>query len=109
MEGNGREERTDGTMQILPTICSKGTRRFFGFPYPRSMVGCNHLGPHSHDMTLLYSMPICSPALSSALEITGSSLRNPFPLVHNFKSQTTTAYSCLLEGSVGECGAARRR
>ncbi|KAL4264358.1 dynein light intermediate chain family protein [Pleurotus pulmonarius] len=76
-KGGEWEERTDGIMQILRTICLKyGAGLFYTTPLPDTLQVLRQYALH-----LLFMPPAPSPGLSSGTE-TVAPLRNIFPFPH---------------------------
>ncbi|TFY50288.1 hypothetical protein EVG20_g11608 [Dentipellis fragilis] len=76
-KGGEWEERTDGIMQVLRTICLKyGAGLFYTTQQPATLQVLRHYALH-----LLFIPPAPSPGLSSPTEPTAPA-RNPFPFQH---------------------------
>ncbi|EGO02101.1 hypothetical protein SERLA73DRAFT_177841 [Serpula lacrymans var. lacrymans S7.3] len=79
VKGNGGEweERTDGIMQVLRTICLKyGAALFYTTPLPATLQVLRQYTLH-----LLFTPAAPSPGLSAGMEAP-TPIRNPFPFSH---------------------------
>ncbi|KAH9036025.1 dynein light intermediate chain-domain-containing protein [Lactarius deliciosus] len=75
-KGGEWEERTDGIMQILRTICLKyGASLFYTTPQPTTLNVLRQYALH-----VLFVPPAPSP--DGALDSTAAPVRNPFPFAH---------------------------
>ncbi|PBL02885.1 dynein 1 light intermediate chain [Armillaria gallica] len=75
--GGEWEERTDGIMQVLRTICLKyGAALFYTTPLPTTLQVLRHYALH-----LLFAPPAPSPAVAAGGE-PPATVRNPFPFKH---------------------------
>ncbi|KAF8897852.1 dynein light intermediate chain-domain-containing protein [Infundibulicybe gibba] len=76
-KGGEWEERTDGVMQILRTICLKyGASLFYTTPVPQTLQVLRQ-----HVLHLLFTPPAPSP-LAAASATADAPTRNPFPFIH---------------------------
>ncbi|KAF5363392.1 hypothetical protein D9756_000241 [Leucocoprinus leucothites] len=76
-KGGEWEERTDGVMQVLRTICLKyGASLFYTTPQPATLQVLRQ-----HALHLLFMPPLVAPAINGGSEAPAP-IRNPFPFQH---------------------------
>ncbi|KAI0258485.1 dynein light intermediate chain-domain-containing protein [Gloeopeniophorella convolvens] len=77
-KGGEWEERTDGIMQILRTVCLKyGAGLFYTTPQPANLHVLRQYALH-----VLFAPPAPSPDSAGATDSAAAPVRNPFPFAH---------------------------